>query len=223
MLTFAYADAMESKKDYPEVHSTFTKFLAAYAKLLEELEKKDPQANGAKAEPGSSQGTTSSFGSQSSGNKPPKTSELQDARKVYGVAYVMYMRFARRAEGLQALRKVFAKARKDRWAPWEVYEASAMMEFHCFDDKHVASRIFEKGLESFGEEIDYVCRYLGFLISINDANSESNEQGWYGGSPVSDAFVFRRPGPIRTRDTDLPRRVRTTIVGTLGTVRIPIW
>ena len=47
------------------------------------------------------------------------------------------------------------------------------MEYHCFDDKTVASRIFEKGLEYFGDEIDYVCRYLGFLISINDGNSTS--------------------------------------------------
>lgn len=49
----------------------------------------------------------------------------------------------------------------------------ALMEYHCFDDKTVASRIFEKGLEYFGDEIDYVCRYLGFLISINDGNSTS--------------------------------------------------
>ena len=48
----------------------------------------------------------------------------------------------------------------------------ALMEYHSFDDKQVASRIFEKGLEQFGDEIDYVLRYLGFLISINDGNSE---------------------------------------------------
>lgn len=35
----------------------------------------------------------------------------------------------------------------------------------------VASRIFEKGLESFGDEVEFVLRYLGFLISVNDDNS----------------------------------------------------
>jgi cleavage stimulation factor subunit 3 len=45
------------------------------------------------------------------------------------------------------------------------------MEYHCSDDKNVASRIFEKGLDQFVDEIEFVLRYLGFLISINDANS----------------------------------------------------
>lgn len=45
------------------------------------------------------------------------------------------------------------------------------MEYHCSDDKAVASRIFEKGLDTYGGEIEYVLRYLGFLISINDENS----------------------------------------------------
>jgi len=34
------------------------------------------------------------------------------------------------------------------------------------------SRIFERGLDFFGDEIDYVLRYLSFLISINDENSK---------------------------------------------------
>jgi cleavage stimulation factor subunit 3 len=104
----------------------------------------------------------------------------------------MYMRFARRAEGVKSSRMAFGKARKDRWAPWEVYEAAgmfllapqsvrclisldaALMEYHCSDDKSVASRIFEKGLDTFGDEIEFVLRYLGFLISINDENSEAS-------------------------------------------------
>ena len=36
------------------------------------------------------------------------------------------------------------------------------MEYHCSDDKSVASRIFEKGLDTFGDEIEFVLRYLGF-------------------------------------------------------------
>ena len=46
------------------------------------------------------------------------------------------------------------------------------MEYHVTKAVDVASRIFEKGLEFFGEEVDYVLRYLGFLISVNDDNSE---------------------------------------------------
>ena len=46
------------------------------------------------------------------------------------------------------------------------------MEYHCSDDKPVASRIFEKGLDYFGDGIDYDLRYLSFLISVNDENSK---------------------------------------------------
>ena len=46
------------------------------------------------------------------------------------------------------------------------------MEHHCSDDRSIASRIFEKGLDYFGDELDYVLRYLSFLISINDENSK---------------------------------------------------
>ena len=46
------------------------------------------------------------------------------------------------------------------------------MEYHCGNkDIQVASRIFEKGMETFGDEVEFVLRYLGFLISINDENS----------------------------------------------------
>jgi hypothetical protein len=46
------------------------------------------------------------------------------------------------------------------------------MEYHVTKATDVASRIFEKGLDTFGDEVDYVLRYLGFLISVNDNNSQ---------------------------------------------------
>ena len=49
------------------------------------------------------------------------------------------------------------------------------MEYHCGNkDVQVASRIFEKGMTLFGDEVEYVLRYLNFLISINDENSASS-------------------------------------------------
>ena len=38
------------------------------------------------------------------------------------------MRFGRRSEGVKSFRGIFGKARRDRWIPWEVYEASGL----CF-------------------------------------------------------------------------------------------
>ncbi|RXW20199.1 hypothetical protein EST38_g5659 [Candolleomyces aberdarensis] len=173
LLTFVYVEVMEREKDYAEVHTTFERFLGLQSKILDELQDSpEVTANGSfNGSHPASQSTNGSFGSQSSDNKPPKLTELQERRTEYGLVYVLYMRFARRAEGLQALRKVFGKARKDKWATWEVYEANALMEYHCFDNKAVANRIFEKGLEHFGDEVEYVSCYLGFLISINDGNN----------------------------------------------------
>lgn len=132
LLTFAYVEVMEQKKDYAEVHATFEKFLGLQAKILDELQKNSPDpANGSFETQPASQSTNTSFGSQSSDERSPKPTELQERRTEYGLAYIFYMRFARRAEGLQALRKVFGKARKDKWAPWEVYEASGK-SFHHF-------------------------------------------------------------------------------------------
>ena len=48
------------------------------------------------------------------------------------------------------------------------------MEYHCGNkDAPLASRIFEKAMELYGDEVEFVLRYLGFLISINDENSAS--------------------------------------------------
>lgn len=55
--------------------------------------------------------------------------------------------------------------------PTDLYNL-ALMEYHCYNEKPVVMRIFEKGLELFGDEIEFVLRYLGFLISINDENSK---------------------------------------------------
>jgi hypothetical protein len=47
-----------------------------------------------------------------------------------------------------------------------------MMEYHTNKDSSVAIRIFELGFKLFSEEVDYVVRYLQFLLSINDDTSE---------------------------------------------------
>ena len=48
---------------------------------------------------------------------------------------------------------------------------SALLEYHCTKATDVATRIFENGLNPFAGQIEFVDRYLGFLISINDENS----------------------------------------------------
>lgn len=216
LLTFAYAEAQEAKKDYVDVHATYEHLLETLRGELERIEQETGEGKTATANNGSNgngsgltpantpfdgansglgggvNSASSSFNTQTTKPSTPAQSELAERRAEYGLAYIVYMRFGRRAEGIKASRAIFGKARRDRWSPWQVYEAAgtslsltyhqniesfifiALMEYHCSDDKTVASRIFEKGLDLFGDEIDFVLRYLGFLISINDANSELN-------------------------------------------------
>lgn len=49
---------------------------------------------------------------------------LQSLKKELAVVWIMYMRFARRAKGLKPARAIFAKARQNKFASWEVYEAA---------------------------------------------------------------------------------------------------
>ncbi|KIO06747.1 hypothetical protein M404DRAFT_998863 [Pisolithus tinctorius Marx 270] len=193
LLNFAYAELQEGRKEYAEVNATFDKLIDRLHVQLEELEARVNSASSSfssditgrsvatsvpssitpgPTEPGTVS-NNSSFATQNADEKPPKSKELQERRSEYGLVWIMYIRYARRAHDLKTFRAVFAKARKDRWTPWEVYEAAALMEYHCNKDGGlgVACRIFEKGLESFGDEIEFVLRYLGFLISVNDDNN----------------------------------------------------
>jgi len=46
-------------------------------------------------------------------------------------AYIQYMRFARRAEGIKAARIVFKAAREDQRTKYQLYVAAALMEYYC--------------------------------------------------------------------------------------------
>ena len=144
-MTFAYTEAQEIKKEFADVHATYDKFLNLLRVQIENLEQSMtssnaslPSTNGPTNGSGNGiinnntsatteagiQSTNSSFNTQASDEKPSKHTELQRLRTEYGVAWIMYMRFGRRAEGVKSLRGIFGKARRDRWIPWEVYEAS---------------------------------------------------------------------------------------------------
>lgn len=154
LLHFAYAEAQEGRKEYGEVTATFDKLLDTQRVELEELESRVNSANssfssdvsgrtapvGAPTLSGTSMaglmeaGTVSnnsSFVTQVSDEKPPKSKDLQERRTEYGLVWIMYIRYARRAHDLKTFRAVFAKARKDRWTPWEVYEAAGMCAERC--------------------------------------------------------------------------------------------
>lgn len=116
---------MEADQNFAEVHATFEKFIEVLRKDLVAIEVRldaitQPYVNGATTADCAQSGNSS----QGTGGGPPESKELNDRRKEYGVAWIVYMRFARRAENLKSARAVFGKARRDRWTPWEVFEAA---------------------------------------------------------------------------------------------------
>uniref|UniRef100_A0A182W069 Suppressor of forked domain-containing protein n=1 Tax=Anopheles minimus TaxID=112268 RepID=A0A182W069_9DIPT len=95
------------------------------------------------------------------------------------LAYIQYMKFARRAEGIKSARAVFKKAREDPRSTYHVFVAAALMEYYCSKDKDIAFRIFELGLKrvlSSGGltpqlSVEVWNRFLEFESNIGDLSS----------------------------------------------------
>ncbi|KAI9582248.1 hypothetical protein GQX74_015371 [Glossina fuscipes] len=87
------------------------------------------------------------------------------------LAYVQYMKFTRRAEGIKSARAVFKKAREDVRSRYHVFVAAALMEYYCSKDKDIAFRIFELGLKRFGGSPEYVMCYIDYLSHLNEDNN----------------------------------------------------
>ncbi|XP_055940749.1 cleavage stimulation factor subunit 3-like isoform X2 [Argiope bruennichi] len=87
------------------------------------------------------------------------------------LAYIQYMKFARRAEGIKAARTIFRKTRENAKARYHVFVAAAWMEYYCSKDKTVAFKIFELGLKKYGDNPDYILAYIDYLSHLNDDNN----------------------------------------------------
>ena len=87
------------------------------------------------------------------------------------LAYIQYMKFARRAEGIKSTRDVFKKAREDNRSKYQTFVAAALMEYYCTKNKEIAFRIFELGLKRFPESADYIMAYVDYLSHLNEDNN----------------------------------------------------
>ncbi|WVQ71644.1 hypothetical protein IAR50_001184 [Cryptococcus sp. DSM 104548] len=203
LLTFAYAELEEERKEYATCHALYSNLISRLNPEVDQLRievakevetaRGPPIPNAEKVQSAAAAGDV-----DMDGNDVQAIQKLVDEREERGrlvaerrgrdveelmvgisVVWNMYMRFARRAEGIKSARAVFGKARKSPHLTWHVFEASAMVEYHSNKDPAVAIRIFELGLKLFAENVDYVVRYLKYLISIND---ESNARALFGRS-----------------------------------------
>lgn len=87
------------------------------------------------------------------------------------LAYIQYMKFARRAEGIKSARAVFKKAREDQRSMYHIFVCAALMEYYCSKDKNIAFRIFELGLKKFGDVPEYITCYIDYLSHLNEDNN----------------------------------------------------
>ncbi|KAI9638306.1 putative cleavage stimulation factor, 77kDa subunit [Dioszegia hungarica] len=186
LLTFATAEIEEDRKLFSEAHALFTNLLDQLAHDMDALN--DRIAQEVIAAKGPEIPRPATDGMDIDGEGPMavynrvmdereergrlvserRGKEADELRNAMGVVWVMYMRYARRAEGIKGARAIFAKARKSPHVTWHIYEASALMEYHVNKDSGVAIRIFELGFKLFSDDVDYVIKYLQFLLNVND-------------------------------------------------------
>ena len=148
LLNFAYVEILEENKKFEDVHATFDKFISVLRTELEAVEARvqlseSSQSSSTQGTPTAADDAFAASGSQSQSSQQSQQSEskakdheLSDRRKEFGVAWINYMRFARRAEGVKSARTVFSKARKEKFTPWEVYDAAGASVAH-FESKIV--------------------------------------------------------------------------------------
>ena len=119
-----------------------------------------------------------------------KAVQIESVRNMHGLqqkllsktlshAWIALTRAMRRVQGkgkvnhaLAGSRGIFADARKRGRITSDVYVASALMEFHCYEVE-TGKKIFERGLRLFSEDEEFALHYIKHLVANNDHTSKS--------------------------------------------------
>ena len=106
---------------------------------------------------------------EDAGNGKEESSE--EDNKLKTLAWIVYMRFTKRVDGVQKSRLLFMRARKFAGLQWEAYAAAARFEWLNDGNKDVTCKIYELGLKSFLGSPGYVLDYAKFLIGVGDLSN----------------------------------------------------
>ena len=100
--------------------------------------------------------------------------------KTVSHAWIALMRAMRRIQGkgkvndpIGGSRQIFTDARKRGRCTSDVYVASALIEFHCYDPE-ATKKIFERGLKLFPDDEGFALEYIKHLVANNDHTSTSH-------------------------------------------------
>ncbi|KAI4088171.1 MAG: hypothetical protein LQ344_006263 [Seirophora lacunosa] len=90
-------------------------------------------------------------------------------------AWIALMRAMRRVQGkgkvgdkVGGSRQIFTDARKRGRLTYDIYVASAMIEYHCYEPE-ATKKIFERGLKLFPEDELFALEYIKHLMLTNDS------------------------------------------------------
>ncbi|CAF0806537.1 unnamed protein product [Didymodactylos carnosus] len=97
-----------------------------------------------------------------------KLVEIDDSTFDPTLAYIHYMSFERRCDGIKSARAIFKKAREDQRTQHHIYVAAALMEYYCTKDNTVAFNIFNLGLKKYGQNVDYILAYIDYMTHLNE-------------------------------------------------------
>jgi len=194
LLSFAYVDLQESRKQtgdcsailealLDEVDTKIARREAAVADIKQSIDAEGQAARAALLEANRKTGAVEDLAGdereierqQEEKRKERKEAvdadakpEIDELKESAALIWIKHMQFLRRTEGIRSTRTLFGKARKSPNCTWQVWEANALIEYHCSKDKTVATKVFELALQKFGEDEAFVTRYLEFLLTIND-------------------------------------------------------
>ncbi len=99
------------------------------------------------------------------------TMNIDGQKELKTLAWIHYMRFARRVDGVMAARKLFMRARKWKDLQWQAYVASARFEWMNERKDSIPRNILELGLKSYIDVPAFVVEYAKFLIGIGDVTN----------------------------------------------------
>ncbi|KAI4109008.1 MAG: hypothetical protein L6R37_000726 [Teloschistes peruensis] len=95
--------------------------------------------------------------------------------KMITSVWTAMMRAMRRVQGkgkvgdkIPGARGIFTEARKRGRLTQDIYVASAMIEYHCYEPE-ATKKIFERGLKLFPEDEQFALEYIKHLMLTNDA------------------------------------------------------
>jgi cleavage stimulation factor subunit 3 len=96
-----------------------------------------------------------------------KDATIERKSRVITHCYCLFMTIINRVSNIKEVRLIFKLARQYKGIEWFIYKDYAMLEYYNNEPK-IASRSFALGMQTFKSNIEFVKRYLDFLVDIRD-------------------------------------------------------